>query len=1091
MEKTILLFIIVFAIIQASFAQIKITGKVTSSSDGAPLPGVNVLEKGTSHGVITDYDGKYMMDVQSDSSILVFTYIGFETQEIAISGQRLIDVILNESNVSLDEVVVIGYGTVKKMDVTGSITSVTAVPIAQAAKIEEAPKTWHRSSKEINAVKLLIGDDEDQEEVPLKGLEMKVQVDGFRARVLINYYFYNEAERSEGNFKIRLPAGASPYYFAFGPTVFLDQENREEDSFYEYFKGDSIYLNNDRISEIKKESWKQPKEAKVVPASTAAYAYSEISGAQKDPLLAEWAGADIFNCRVFPLQYRNMHRVVIGYDVNLTNIGLDKVFDVCIPKNNCTKLVDIDVAKMEGKETRFSYMAGLTENQGRYRLHLENPDMDEIEIRYSQPGPVLLLDQENKYFAASFKVDLPKKNTKDLSSDAVFMLDVSASSNPDKFNVWLKLMETILNQNRNTIKRFNVLFFNIESFWKNNDYIENTPEQVKELIDYCNTLSLVGASDIGAAISEACGPVWDQEKNGKNIFLLSDGSVSWGEDNLYAVSKDLGNFNRVFVYNTGISGTDLDMLEHLSRESGGALFSVTGEDEIKSAASAFLYEAWKIESIKMASCSDILIEGRPNYLFPGQEIVVSGRGIPKAGSPLGLVLSNGIKKQNLVINFDYKLNSPLVKRLYGQTAVNQLESFDYLTRENSIPYAIYFQVPGKTCSMLMLDSEENYKQFNIVMTEDSSLVQNSRVNELVQKAVSETKKTDGIEKEDFLKQLELLGQNDIVEFKLTDSLKNIIKNIPSAKFRVKPTKIIGKQHFKRELSDSALLELSKESPSYKWIAAEADSLEKKFGKADALKMLSTLIERNPGNADLARDIAYSALKMGMGENAYYLFRRVVKNRPDQPHAYHALAQILTDMKQYDLAMVFYEIAYSTRWDDRFEEFNLIAGMDYLRFLKLVFKGKYHVVNKEFAKMRMKSLESTLDFEALDLETDSVNLMIAINWNTDGTDIDLHVIEPNGEECYYEKTKTTNRGWISDDVTEGFGTEMYISPNIVKGTYRVKVKYFADDATRLSTKTKVYVVIYENWGKKNEKITRKVVQLRDEEELQDVMEIKID
>ena len=106
-----------------AFAQNRVTGTVTDRT-GAPLPGVNVLEVGTTNGNITDIDGKYSINVEKGKT-LQFSYIGFTTQEIVVD-RNVIDVVLEEDAQALEEVVVIGYGSMQRKDVTSSITTVKA-----------------------------------------------------------------------------------------------------------------------------------------------------------------------------------------------------------------------------------------------------------------------------------------------------------------------------------------------------------------------------------------------------------------------------------------------------------------------------------------------------------------------------------------------------------------------------------------------------------------------------------------------------------------------------------------------------------------------------------------------------------------------------------------------------------------------------------------------------------------------------------------------------------------------------------------------------------------------------------------------------
>jgi TonB-linked SusC/RagA family outer membrane protein len=112
-------------IVPRNFLQQKgITGIITDKS-GTPLPGVNVVATGTTVGVISGADGRYTIDVPPDAKNLTFSFIGMESQDIEISGRTSINVTLVESAIGLDEVVVVGYGTMKKSDITGSVVSVS------------------------------------------------------------------------------------------------------------------------------------------------------------------------------------------------------------------------------------------------------------------------------------------------------------------------------------------------------------------------------------------------------------------------------------------------------------------------------------------------------------------------------------------------------------------------------------------------------------------------------------------------------------------------------------------------------------------------------------------------------------------------------------------------------------------------------------------------------------------------------------------------------------------------------------------------------------------------------------------------------
>ena len=113
--------------LNAQIVQQSITVKgVVKDKTGEPIIGANVLEKGTTNGIITDFDGNFTLEVTNANSVLVFSYIGYQSQEIVVGSQRTINVTLSEDTELMDEVVVIGYGTQKKGDVTSAVASVKA-----------------------------------------------------------------------------------------------------------------------------------------------------------------------------------------------------------------------------------------------------------------------------------------------------------------------------------------------------------------------------------------------------------------------------------------------------------------------------------------------------------------------------------------------------------------------------------------------------------------------------------------------------------------------------------------------------------------------------------------------------------------------------------------------------------------------------------------------------------------------------------------------------------------------------------------------------------------------------------------------------
>ena len=116
-----------------------LTGNVTSADDGGTMPGVSISVKGTTLGTITDMNGKFNLKAPADAKTLVFSFVGMTTQEVAIGNQSVINVQLRAQDISVDEVVVVGYGVQKKRDVTGAISQVKGDAIANTSH----PDSWY------------------------------------------------------------------------------------------------------------------------------------------------------------------------------------------------------------------------------------------------------------------------------------------------------------------------------------------------------------------------------------------------------------------------------------------------------------------------------------------------------------------------------------------------------------------------------------------------------------------------------------------------------------------------------------------------------------------------------------------------------------------------------------------------------------------------------------------------------------------------------------------------------------------------------------------------------------------------------------
>ena len=182
-------------------------------------------------------------------------------------------------------------------------------------------------------------------------------------------------------------------------------------------------------------------------------------------------------------------------------------------------------------------------------------------------------------------------------------------------------------------------------------------------------------------------------------------------------------------------------------------------------------------------------------------------------------------------------------------------------------------------------------------------------------------------------------------------------------------------------------------------------------------------------------------------------------------------------------MVYYEVALNAKWHDRYKDVRDIAGVEYLRLFRRIQQGELSSHAPDYARARRESLVGQTPI-------DEADLVITMMWNTDRTDVDLHVLEPTGEECFYNHPTTRIGGHVTRDVTEGLGPEMYTLPKAKAGSYKVMANYFGSDANRTKVRNKVYITVYRDFGNQEEQVEKKTITLSDQQEKRELTSITI-
>ena len=201
----------------------------------------------------------------------------------------------------------------------------------------------------------------------------------------------------------------------------------------------------------------------------------------------------------------------------------------------------------------------------------------------------------------------------------------------------------------------------------------------------------------------------------------------------------------------------------------------------------------------------------------------------------------------------------------------------------------------------------------------------------------------------------------------------------------------------------------------------------------------------------------------------------------EPITFHAMAHCLEEMGRADLAIIYYELACGGQWDQRFGDMHNVARLDYLRFLRrssMAAKRPCSWTTPRPVWRRWRRAAPRHERPGA-----------LIFWNTDGTDVDLHVVEPSGEECSTSTPRRPRAGTSVGELTTGYGPDCTCCRRPPAAFIASRPLYTATDANRASTRTKVLALIYEGWGTRDEKVTVKAVALTGRSESHELAAMK--
>lgn len=930
-----------------------------------------------------------------------------------------------------------------------------------------------------------------------RGLRVVTFVDGPRARTVVDLVFRNpHPRRLEGTFFYPLPDGATPAGFGMFPGTLrvddpkvlgtapllpplpagVDPRGLEPCAPRASATGAEALVRD----------WQPMQVARVVEQKRARQVYEQVVRERVDPALMEWSGANTFKARVFPLEPHGLKRIVFAFEQTLPRDG--DVLRWTFPLAGEARLGEVhalvhvrpgvEVVAAEGahpRHVRAPVAQAVQVVEGWRRLHLvapagERPGAFDLALRAADPRRQAIAgaaaDLGGRAFFARVVPEVPAVESAAPTGRALFVVDTSLSEEGLRRSLAGQLLLQVLERDP-TIREYAVLLFDVRARWLHDvGWRPNTPEARDETAGELAKVYLEGATNLAAALDEVArqaawidgaldGPGGAQEEGQQagagaapaTRFLLSDGLITWGLDRADDLLRRhaAAMRGRWLTYRFGDAPVNRELYDALSRETAGRTVNVLTAEQLPAAALAHRGAPVLLRGVEVvgAEAVDLVVAGAPRLVFPGQELEVAGRltGLDDEGDArLVVTLEVDGQAQTTEVPLAVGEDSPLAPRAWAELWTRRLLALDDERLQRMVvALSQTFTLANQAASLLILESAADYQRFDVKAEQvDLADLERLRVAEEDQRR----DRLQGIALDDVPRE-----GRDLV--RLLAGLASPATQ-PALPLLDRPL-AGGEERLTAEvLYRAARGEDAMDVRAYDRVARARAVVGDTFG---AVRALSCLVEQQPREAEANRLVGYACLALGQYGPAAELFERVRLNRPFEPQSYLEEALALEALGRWGEAARDYEILLARAFPRHDAECKVVGAYHYARLLAgRLREGGLDAAARAQVEARLAALEERLS-DGLERRA----LQLTIHWNTDSTDIDLWVVEPEGERCFYGHRETAAGGKLFWDTTTGYGPELYRRVQGARGEYDVLIHYYGNNSARLGVPTSVLLV----------------------------------
>lgn len=879
-----------------------------------------------------------------------------------------------------------------------------------------------------------------------------------------------------------------------------------------------------RVSRFALEIEGKMREGVVVEKAKGRQVFETIVRKNIDPGLLEWSKGNVFKARIFPIPAEGSKRIIIAYEQELVyqeeglkyllpmnhkdtvgqfdlRIEVVKQSQAPIPQENELNNLDFDT-------WRDSWLAEkhLTDYLPNQQIGIMIPHPEEKQrIFVEETGP------DGSWFYAHLPVEKivrekPKPKT------ILIVWDLSASSNQrkpgqdvdvlDAYLRWIDQVEEV---------RLIGIHTEVEDLGTFPVYGGVAAEMLKKLL----SLSYDGGTQLGELdLSQ-----YDYEE----VLLFSDGLTTMGNSEIQLGSSP------VYVLNSAPEA-DISYLKYIAEVSGGEYISCQSKGIRE------ILHRLQTQSFQFLSAQ--ALSGSTDEMYPSlaqrvdQTFSIAGK-LKSDDAVIQLNFGIGgeilVQKQVTVSKLQHMGGGGKVSRIWAQKKLAELDRRFEKNEEEITQLGREYGIVTRNTSLIVLDQVEDYVEHEIVPPQELRAEYNVLVSQRDKK-----------------QRLELMTQLDVVaeafaqrkawwetEFEIPEgmfepdplkkdaeseddfggapgdadadegidgfadeevlSMEMLADEAPKMEKPVAPSTATGSIQLTAWNPETPYLKKIRELPAAERWKGYLEA-KKEYGEAPsffldmadyfrqqgdsllALRVLSNIAEMELENHELLRILGHRLLQLGETDLAIKVFADVLELREEEPQSYRDLGHAYTRKGEYQQAIEQLYVVVERKWDDRFGNIGVIGA---------------HEIN---AILGQCGCASSLDLSFMDdrlfanLNTD---VRVVLNWDSDGVDMDLWVTDPRGEKCYYQHKRTAIGGYISDDLTGGYGPEEFWIRKAMPGTYKIEVNYYGSNRQRISGPTTIQTELILDYGRLNQERKEITLRLGNESEVIEVGEFNIE